>query len=73
MSSIDPLSWWEWPDFARVALVLAAVAAAGLLGSLLVRAARNSARPPARLFNLFGFGLLPLTHFSSGRPLRLMH
>ncbi|WP_462329865.1 phosphate-starvation-inducible PsiE family protein [Thiohalocapsa halophila] len=48
MPSIDALPWWDWPDFARVALVLATVAAAGLLGTLLVRAARRSSGPPVR-------------------------
>jgi uncharacterized membrane protein (DUF373 family) len=45
MPSIDALPWWHWPDFARVAVVLAAVAAAGVLGTLLRRIAR---RPRAR-------------------------
>ena len=48
MPSIDALPWWDWPDFARIALVLAAVAAAGLLGTLLVHAARRSSGPPVR-------------------------
>lgn len=48
MPSIDTLPWWDWPDFARVALVLAAVAAAGALGTLLLRAAKRPAGPPVR-------------------------
>jgi uncharacterized membrane protein (DUF373 family) len=48
MPSIDALPWWHWPDFARVAVVLAAVAAAGALGTLLLRIARRQrARPRA--------------------------
>ncbi len=39
------LSWWDWPDFARVAVVLAAVAAAGALGTLLVGRHRGTGRP----------------------------
>jgi uncharacterized membrane protein (DUF373 family) len=41
MPDADALPWWDWPDFARVAVVLAAVAAAGLLGTLLVRRRRR--------------------------------
>ncbi len=44
------LSWWAWPDFARVALVLAAVAALGLLVGLGLRWRRGGVarRPKAR-------------------------
>ena len=36
--------WWEWPDFTRVAVVLAAVAVAGVLGSLLRRRCRKGTK-----------------------------
>jgi uncharacterized membrane protein (DUF373 family) len=45
------LLWWQWPDFARVAAVLATVAAAGALGTLLARRRRRTigaAQPPRR-------------------------
>jgi uncharacterized membrane protein (DUF373 family) len=48
MPPMDALPWWDWPDFARVAVVLAAVAAAGALGTLLVRAAGRRGGPPVR-------------------------
>lgn len=50
MPDIDlVLSWWEWPDFARVALVLAAVAAVGGLVSLAPRWRRGrGAKAPVR-------------------------
>ena len=45
------LSWWHWPDFARVAVVLAAVAGAGALGTWLARRRRgtgSASRPAER-------------------------
>jgi uncharacterized membrane protein (DUF373 family) len=41
MFSIDELPWWEWPDFARVALVLAAVAGIGALFNAIMQRRRH--------------------------------
>jgi uncharacterized membrane protein (DUF373 family) len=57
MPAIDALPWWDWPDFARVAVVLAAVAAAGLLVTLLLRWRRTGSGLGAqRGAALFGSG-----------------
>jgi uncharacterized membrane protein (DUF373 family) len=83
MPPIDALPWWDWPDFARVAIVLAAVAALGLLGTLLVRwqrrgGERSRTAPPTSVVDADPMSPLPRGHeeFPTQAPdpvLRFLH